>query len=93
MRRCVEYLLRAFVIGGKEAVVVGQTLTSDGELQPADIPCDILDSATFNLFTTASEFALTERSHDREKADLGSLTPLSVEGLPLLRSLLQSRHA
>ena len=23
----------------------------------------------------------------------GSLTPLSVEGLPLLRSLLQSRHA
>jgi glycosyltransferase involved in cell wall biosynthesis len=72
----LEYLLKAFIIEGQRAIIVGETFASDGTLERAEIPRDAIDGATLDLLTTATEFTL-RRSSPRGAAELSLLSPIS----------------
>jgi glycosyltransferase involved in cell wall biosynthesis len=74
--RSLEYLLKAFIIEGQRAVIVGQTFAPDGTLQRVEIPHDAIDGSALDVLTTATEFTLN-RSACGGAAELSSLSPIT----------------
>jgi glycosyltransferase involved in cell wall biosynthesis len=74
--RSLEYLLKAFIIEGQKAVIVGQTFAPDGTLQRVEIPHDAIDGSALDVLTTATEFTLN-RAASGGVAELSSLSPIT----------------